>query len=319
MRRLAGPAALLAILVACASVTPEPDGALLRATELPLAPDAPAGTRLGPLVFRGALDLRSADRRFGGLSGLRVDPGGHVVAVSDEGYFVEFDLVEDGEGRLRGVRDGRIEPMLGVDGRPIEAKRDHDAEDLEILPDGTRLVVFERNVRLDYFPPGAATPERSVSLRSLVAPTNQAIEALARLAGGELLMIAEHQGAERGVRDGWLGEPGAWRPFAYVPPGGQDVAAAAPLPDGDLLVLQRSFSLFGGFRCRLVRVAGAAVRPGARVEGGEVLRLESPGLADDFEGLAVRAGGGAASVYLVSDDNYSPFQRTLLLKFDFTG
>jgi len=37
---------------------------------------------------------------------------------------------------------------------------------------------------------------------------------------------------------------------------------------------------------------------------------------DNFEGIAVRQdSNGDTLVYIVSDDNYSPLQRTLLLQF----
>jgi hypothetical protein len=59
-----------------------------------------------------------------------------------------------------------------------------------------------------------------------------------------------------------------------------------------------------------------AIVAGARLEGETLLRLAQPGLADNFEGVAVRAREGRVAIYLVSDDNYFALQRTLLLKFD---
>ena len=44
--------------------------------------------------------------------------------------------------------------------------------------------------------------------------------------------------------------------------------------------------------------------------------LERPLTVDNFEGLACRPGAGAETLlYLVSDDNFSQDQRTLLLMF----
>ena len=58
------------------------------------------------------------------------------------------------------------------------------------------------------------------------------------------------------------------------------------------------------------------IRPGALLEGNEILRLAPPFLADNFEGVAVRTERGRVAIYLVSDDNYFALQRTLLLKFE---
>jgi hypothetical protein len=290
--------------------------ALISGLALPLAENAPAGTTLGALVFRGALELTSSDRRFGGLSGLAVSAEGHATSVSDEGYFAEFDLVEDNAGTLLNVRNGSIETMRDTDGRPFPRKRDRDAEELILLPDGTRLVVFEHNVRFGYFPKGSATATRFVPLPNLVPPTNQGIEAAVLLGENRFLLIAERLGVEDGLRRAWLGRPGAWNALAYVPPTNDDVSGAALLPDGDLLVLERDVTLLTGFRCRLVRVPAKLIRPGALLEGNEILRLAPPFLADNFEGVAVRTERGRVAIYLVSDDNYFALQRTLLLKFE---
>ncbi|HEY0527037.1 MAG TPA: esterase-like activity of phytase family protein [Stellaceae bacterium] len=317
--------ALVMAAVACAATSRDlPPGsadAAVHATVLPLAPGVPAGHAAGTgdaLVFRGALKLTAEDPRFGGLSGLAVDPAGRALSVSDNGHFVAFDLVEEGQGDLVGVANGWIETMRAPDGHLLRRTRERDAEELVLLPDGTRLVVFERNVRLGWFPPDSARASRMAPLPGLVPPTNTAIEAMVRFADGRLLLIAEGQGEERGgIRDAWIGTPGHWEPLAYVPEHGFDVSGAALLPDGDLLVLERAASVFQGFRNRLTRVPGRAIRPGARLQGKELLRLVPPYLTDNFEGVAARReADGRTAVYLVSDDNYMPFQRTLLLKFD---
>jgi hypothetical protein len=288
-------------------------------TALPLAPELPAGARAGALVFRGALELHSPDSRFGGWSGLHVGPGGHVTAVSDAGYFGELDIVEDAAGTLVGVRRGTIETMTGLGGARLGRKRDRDAEELVVLPDGTRLVVFEHKVRIGLFPKGSAQATRFIPLPNLVPSGNQGIEAAVRLGDGRLLLIAEHQGHEGGIRHAWIGEPGRWERLDYVPPTNDDVAGAALLPDGDLLVLEREATVLVGFRSRLVRVPGALIRAGGRLVGREILRLSPPWLSDNFEGVAVRQDGRGVSVYLISDDNYFILQRTLLLKFELPG
>src|SRR5262249_45591800 len=152
-------------------------------------------------------------------------------------YFAEFDLVEDAAGTLTAVRGGSIATLRGSDGQPLRRKFDRDAEELIVLPDGTRLVVFEHNVRFGYFPPGSATATRFGPLPNLVPPTNLGIEAAVRFPDGRFLLIAERLGSEAGVRRAWLGEPDAWQPLDYAPPTNDDVSGAALLPDGDLLVL----------------------------------------------------------------------------------
>jgi hypothetical protein len=312
LRRLA----LLLLVLPLLDCAPGRAGEAVVGRPLPLAAEIEPGARVDGLVFRGALELSSGDGRFGGWSGLHVDAAGHATAVSDDGYFLDIDLAEDASGTLTGVRNARIETMRGPVGAPIPHKRDRDAEELIVLPDGTRLVVFEQQVRFGLFPPGSATATRWIPLPGLVPPTNQGIEAAVRLADDRFLLIAERLGEPTGIRRAWLGRPGAWAALAYVPPTNDDVSGATLLPNGDLVVLERDATVFTGFRSRLVRVPAAQIGPGARLAGSEILRLTSPYLSDNFEGVSARATARGVSLYLISDDNYFVLQRTLLLKFD---
>ena len=57
----------------------------------------------------------------------------------------------------------------------------------------------------------------------------------------------------------------------------------------------------------------------ARVLPTRILaRWQPPVTLDNMEGLAIRREGERIFVYLVSDDNLSSLQRTLLMKFELT-
>jgi len=56
------------------------------------------------------------------------------------------------------------------------------------------------------------------------------------------------------------------------------------------------------------------------VDGPELLSADMAYQIDNFEGMAVhRDASGALVLTLVSDDNFSPLQRTLLLQFTLVG
>jgi hypothetical protein len=58
------------------------------------------------------------------------------------------------------------------------------------------------------------------------------------------------------------------------------------------------------------------IRPGEALVGHELARLGRPAISENFEGIGVRGGAdGRVLLYLVSDDNFLPFQQTLLLQF----
>lgn len=285
----------------------------LAATPLPLSEQEPAGTLLGALVFKGALHLTSTDSRFGGLSGLAIDTAGHLVAVSDRGFFLDADLIEGPDGTLLGLDRAQFRPMLDSAGRPF-SPTDGDAEDVAIDAEGRRVVVFERHVRLEWFDPATSRALRSAPLTGFGAG-NRAVEALARLGDRGWLMIAETEGSESRLRHVWVGTPGRWQQTAYAVNPGHDVAGAAALANGDVLVIERAAGL-AGFDIRLTRVAAPAGRRESPLEGEEMLHLAPPRLVDNFEGVAVRVRNGRTAVYLVSDNNHSFLQRTLLLKFE---
>ena len=82
-------------------------------------------------------------------------------------------------------------------------------------------------------------------------------------------------------------------------------------------MVERSFSISRGVRCRIVVIPAKDVRPDATVRGEEVARFAPPVTVDNMEGIAARKGdNGEPIVYLVSDNNFSPLQRTILLMFE---
>jgi hypothetical protein len=67
---------------------------------------------------------------------------------------------------------------------------------------------------------------------------------------------------------------------------------------------------------RLRRVALSDVVPGAVLEGATLISADMGFQIDNMEGLSVhRAANGETVLTLVSDDNFSIIQRTILLQF----
>ncbi|WP_420867243.1 esterase-like activity of phytase family protein [Azospirillum baldaniorum] len=262
---------------------------------------------------------------MGGLSGLWVsDSGDRFAAVSDNGKSVTGRLSYDAQGRLAGAGHYDVRPLT-LDKSPDYRGRLNDSEDLVRLPGGGWLVPFERNHRILRYE-GADRPEGAPRKLPVPpglenAPANGGVEALAALPDGRILAIEE--GDDDGVRErhAWIASVelktrGDWQPLTYRAAPRFRPTAAAPLPDGGVLVLERRVSLLGGWAARIVHVPTDSLRGGATMDGVELARLEPPLPTDNFEGLAVRPGeDGNLLVYIVSDDNRSPLQRTYLMMF----
>jgi hypothetical protein len=83
-----------------------------------------------------------------------------------------------------------------------------------------------------------------------------------------------------------------------------------------VIFVERSFSFIAGLDIRVASVPAASIQPGATLMPREIAKLSHPLTIDNFEGIAARRDeNGDTLIYLVSDDNFSALQRTLLVMF----
>lgn len=286
-----------------------------------LDPWNPQRRQAGRLVFRGGVVLTSSDARFGGLSGLIVPAGGRsFVAVSDRGFWVRGALGYNGKGDLISVSGVRLEPITGPAGLELTGRPWRDAESLAVGTDGAVVIAFEDAHRLWSY---AGRDARPIPVppppRLERAPRNGGIEALTVVPPGHLVALSERLEVEGGVV-GWVNGPGGdWTPFTYAVDGGFRPTGATTLADGSVLVLERRFPPVGA---RVRRISPASLTAETLGEGrgivpDEVAMVQEPLSVDNMEGIDARqTDDGRTLVYLVSDDNYSNVQRTLLLMFE---
>ena len=306
------------------------DTAEMTATWVALDPADPARRRLGGLTYLGGAVLRSRDPAFGGYSSLAVTgsvsgPGAQVTLLSDGGNIVRFRMGND--WRPAALRFARLP---GGPGRGW-SKRDRDSESLTIDPaTQTGWVGFEYWNAIARYGAEGRTPlvrfEGMVTPRAIADwPDNGGAETMLRLRDGRFVVISEtaRPGAAAGVgRAGrravlFAGDPLTTRSvgFTYVPPAGYSPVDAAQLPDGRLIVLHRAFAAPFAFSNSIAVVDTRAIRAGAVVRARVIARLAAPLVHDNFEGIAVSRDGADTLVWIVSDDNETVLERTLLLKF----
>jgi hypothetical protein len=323
------PLALVFVTVAIGAAWPSPpqgEHVIVTTTALPLDNDAPQASRLGPLTYMGGVVIDSRDRRFGGLSGLRWRDGA-LWAVSDDGGFWRIATRENG-GRLVGIDSVATRRLTGEQGKELKTKEEADAESLEMSADGRSLWIgYERRNRLRIYerPAGdslqlTARPTIPGINRAMAGwPVNGGPEAIAGMSPDDGIILSEEQAGPDGSTLALRVRPGARQPeilrFGYRAPEGFKATDAALLPDGRLLVLNRRFSLLEGVAAALVVLDTGGVAAGDVLTGTEIARLQPPVNVDNMEGIAVRQEAGRTAIYLVSDDNFNPLQRTLLMKF----
>lgn len=291
---------------------------VIRTFQVILSHEEPERDTVGTLRFRGGLDLRSNDRRFGGLSGLDISPDGRrLIAISDRGTWFTGRLRYDSDGRLAGIEDTQMQPVLGENGVPLAGRASTDSEAIARLIDGSLIVGFEQRHRLNRFtsPDAPAQPVGAPPALG-ASPQNGGAEAVTRLWGNELLVLSERLEASPGIAAGWIGANRKWRAVGLRKTGLFRPVGAATRDDGSVFLLERRFTTLGGIAARISRIPPGTIAPGGVFEGTELGELSAPLVADNFEGIAVRPGGpGETLIYVVSDDNFHSLQRTLLLMF----
>jgi hypothetical protein len=276
-------------------------------------------TEFDGLKLLSAFELRSRHPHFGGISGLTIGIDRKLYAVSDRGYWLSARMRHDSEGTLLDLLDWQIKPILTPERTPTDGLLT-DAEALARAPDGSFIVGFEQTHRLwRYLPPPMTfdSPAQPITVpRDLAkAPRNGGLECVTVLPSGEILTLAEELQNKDGSFKGWLIDDQQAVELSYLPSEGFRASDCAALPNGDVIVLERHLSIFLAFSARLKLIRAASIRPHAVLDGEDLLRLDPPLRLDNFEGIAVQEDAAGTLIYLISDDNFQPFQRTLLLQF----
>lgn len=326
-----------------------PEKLEITATSVPLAGLNPMQKKVGELTFVGGFSLTSPDARFGGLSGLDILDDGNLLAVSDQGDFVWIDLAANGVTPTA----ARIASMRDASGAVIRGKADGDAEGLAVNG-GVALVSFERNDRVlayDLGKCGAAARGAPIVYGGFGWPMRSAYSSagidVGENSGPEPLAVTRDWFLLSGI-ESLAGDEGplSIRPIEAGPDYNLRIGKGSPafvgadiLQDGDDL---RVFSLHRSTEralnatiivneTRFERYLDQAKLPARviseidershdRFEAKSTRRLAQMGVLvtiDNFEGIAAkRLSDGRVRIYLISDNNFSASQRTLLMVYD---
>lgn len=290
--------------------TKEPVPLDIEAEALVLNPDDTAQNMVGELSFVKGWSLTSDHDDFGGWSGLLVKEGA-LVAINDQGNWLKADF------NLTGMQPVASARVLPFDPTAFEASKvDYDAESLVALPDGY-LVGFEQQHRLMKLPAigePATHYETGVDLSGL--SNNSGIEAMTKLPDGRLLMFAESGRDTQGRTPAWLVSPDGNKSLDFRPPENYEATDAATLPNGDVLLLMRYYSVINGASAQIRHITAAEIDSGI-ILGRQIAEIKKPMNVDNMEGLDVELlSDGTLRLFLISDDNFSLRQRTLFMVFD---
>lgn len=280
-------------------------------------------TVFGKLIYISGIAMQSDNPDFGGISGLQVSKdGARLLAVTDTGKWITANLLLD-KGRLKGLSGSELSPMQGEDGKPLSGKYEADAESLTAAQPGNLMgplyVSFERDTRVLYYRKGVHDdkPVRLPMPEGLSnAPKNAGLEAFDRRPDGDFIALTEGMLDAEGNHEGWLIGKSGPQGIRLRRAGSFTPTDLEFLPDGDLLVLERRYSLLGGPGMQIRRIQADSILPGALLDGEVLINLTSKHGIDNMEGLAAHANeAGEIIIYVVSDNNFNKLQKNLLLMF----
>lgn len=283
---------------------------------VPLSEEDPGLRNLGDLIYAGGWSIRSNHPRFGGISALHVE-GRDVLSLSDSGSVLSFRLPTGG-----GRRRVTVQRLLEGPGR-VERMVNRDTEALAVH-DGFAWIAFEtRNAVWRYNLRGWRSDSGVAPSAMSGWGVNKGAEAMLRLPDGRFLVFSEAEWLPGGTSEVLLfeGDPSVAETksvsLRYRPPSGYRITDAALLPDGRVLFLNRRLALWG-FKAKLTLGTLPKLAAGAILSGREIGHLERPLTVDNMEALSISQEGGRTMLWMASDDNFSPLQRTLLLRFELT-
>lgn len=267
---------------------------------------------------RGVWEYDSRSMMFGGYSAMLALGGNMMRAFSDRGTRFTF-VAPDAEPTAR-EKDYTARPSVRQLVEPEYALNMWDIESATRDPETGQYWLGFENVHGFHRYTVASDPD-GVRLigKDVDWSYNSGAEAMVRLSDGRFLIIPE--GGKQGLifpDDPVTGV--AAQTFEYrTPLPGFGITDAQQLPDGRLLILSRNV-VWGipPFEARLA-IAKVPQPGGAMVVAPEVvLDLTQLVPPDNYEGLALREReDGTIDLWIISDDNQSAMQRTLLVKLRF--
>lgn len=286
-------------------------------------PGSPDKTMFGDLKFLGGFELRSKHEDFGGISGVRLlQGGGDFLAVTDQGHWLSGQIKRD-DLKPVGLAKMRMGRLRKASGKKLKGKRNSDAEGLEYLGKGDGfLISFERNHRAARFTwqnekLRQLSGIQEIDLNSYDLENNHGPEAIARSPlNGDTYIFPEGDEVSDALYRGFKLDKNGISDINVIREGPFRITDAAFSKNGDLFLLERHYNPIVGVSMRIRRFTGAILASGDSLTGEALIEANWQYEIDNMEGLALsELPDGSTRLTIISDDNFSRSQRTLLLEF----
>ena len=294
----------------------------LKSIKINLFPTDLENISLNKLKFVSGIEIKSNHPDFGGLSGLIINEDKSLISVGDQGIWLTGKIKIDENGKLVEIINGRLGHLKGNENNPLYklGKSYTDAESIEFY-NNKFVVSFERKHRILIFNNIFLHSEIFYDrIKYLDLPDNGGIEAMAPLKNNSIFLLSENLIHPDGKIAGYLLSDNKLKKVYVKKNGSFKPTDMASLPDGNILLLERSFSPVRGVSARISVIKYEDLKPNSVILPFTLDTLKPPMVVDNFEGISfLKLNDGGYYIFILSDDNFNFLQKTLLYQFYWDG
>ena len=294
----------------------------LKSIKINLFPTDLENISLNKLKFVSGIEIKSNHPDFGGLSGLIINEDKSLIAVGDQGIWLTGKIKIDENGKLVEIINGRLGHLKGNENNLLYklGKSYTDAESIETY-NNKFIVSFERKHRIlifnDIFLHSEIFYDR---IKYLDLPDNGGIEAMAPLKNNSIFLLSENLIHPDDKIAGYLLSDNKLKKVYVKKNGSFKPTDMSSLPDGNILLLERSFSPVRGVSARISVIKYEDLKPNSVILPFTLDTLKPPMVVDNFEGISfLKLNDGGYYIFILSDDNFNFLQKTLLYQFYWDG
>ena len=278
--------------------------------------------RLKNLKYISGLEINANHPDFGGLSGLIINNNYSFHAIGDQGIWVTGKLNLDDKNKINSISDAKLGYLKNENDNYLVrlGKSFTDAEAIEIY-DEKLIVSFERNHRILLYNQINKKPYIFYDkLRLLDLPNNGGIEAMASLKDNSLFLLSEDLVTSDDKLMGFILKNNKLKKVFINRSGSFKPTDLSALPSGDIILLERSYSPIKGAAAKISLIKLEDLLYKEIIFPIQIDIIAPPMVVDNFEGISIlELEGGGFDIFILSDDNFNAFQKTLLFQFYWDG
>ena len=277
----------------------------------------------------GAIEMRSIDEDFGGLSGLLMLPSKQkIYLLSDRSDLIIADtLINPKTHAIECLNNALIRHLRGRSTNPLSGHHG-DSEGISFAPaekpeQKNVIISFERHHRVVSYNPAdeKLLPKHDYKpFDKKNLPYNESYESVLALKDKSIIAFPERYDIQDKMLRGFhlMPDGKVLKNIHLKRHGGFWLTDIGQLSNGDFITLERSFSIFRGMGLQMRHIPRAMFLSGEVADGKVIFTMKTGDGVDNFEGLdVVHQDGGTNLLYISSDNNFTSLQKTLLLSLSY--